>query len=119
MNIRKDIPLNARLLTALLAAMVALGSPAVTIAAEGVSSTPPAPSPRPTLVVGIIVEGLNADYVDLLRSRMGSDGFNRLITQGATLRNVGYGPGIDATAATAMLMTGASPAVNGIPSDKV
>ena len=119
MNIRKDIPLNARLLTALLAAMVALGSPAVTIASEGVSSTPPAPSPRPTLVVGIIVEGLNADYVDLLRSRMGSDGFNRLITQGATLRNVGYGPGIDATAATAMLMTGASPAVNGIPSDKV
>ena len=119
MNIRKDMPLNARLLTAILAAMVALGSPTASIAAESASSAPQAPSPRPTLVVSIIVEGLNADYVDLLRSRMGSDGFNRLIAQGTTLRNVGYGPGIDATAATAILMTGASPAVNGIPSDKV
>lgn len=112
---RKDLPLNSRLLSTLLAAMVALSTSA---AVAGVSG-PSGPAPRPTLVVGILVEGLSADYVDLLRSNMESGGFNRLISEGVTLRNVDYGPGIDATAATAILMTGAAPAVNGVPAARV
>lgn len=115
MKRRKNIVLNSRLLSAMLLGMVAFG-------AGGTSVTPAqavAPAPRPTLVVGIFVEGLSADYVDLLRSNMGEEGFNRLISQGVTLRNVGFGPGVDATAAMAMLVTGSAPAVNGIPSEKV
>lgn len=112
--------LNARFLSALVVAMVTLGSAGASSLPQSPADTMPAPpKARPTLVVGIFVEGLNADYVDLLRSNMTNDGFNRLISEGLTLRNVGFGPGIDATAATAMLVTGASPAVNGIPSEQV
>lgn len=106
---KKDLSINTRIACALVASMVSIG---VLSAQTGAK----APSPRPTLVVGIFVEGLTAEYVDLLRSNFGADGFNRLIDRGVTVRNVDYGPGIDATAATAMLVTGAAPAVNGIPS---
>lgn len=115
MKRRKNIALNTRLLSALLLGMVTLGA---RVSAETPSASG-SPAPRPTLVVGIFVEGLSADYVDLLRSNMGEGGFNRLISEGVTLRNVGFGPGVDATAATAMLVTGSSPAVNGIPSENV
>ncbi|MCI9285640.1 MAG: alkaline phosphatase family protein [Muribaculaceae bacterium] len=101
-------PLNTRLACALVASMVTIG---VAAATSGVRE----PSPRPTLVVGIFVEGLDADYVELLRSNFGPDGFNRFISDGVSIPHVDYGPGIDATAATAMLVSGASPAVNGIP----
>ena len=106
---RKDSSINARIVCALVASMVSIG----VVAAP---SRVKAPAPRPTLVVGIFVEGLTAEYVDLLRSNFGEDGFNRLLEQGVTVRNVDYGPGIDATAATAMLVSGAAPAVNGVPS---
>ena len=115
MKRRKNIALNTRLLSALLLGMVTLSA---RVSAETPSASG-SPAPRPTLVVGIFVEGLSADYVDLLRSNMGEGGFNRLISEGVTLRNVGFGPGVDATAATAMLVTGSSPAVNGIPSENV
>ncbi|MDE6684858.1 MAG: alkaline phosphatase family protein, partial [Duncaniella sp.] len=105
---RKDLSLNARIVCAILASLVSIGANA---AQPGVK----APSPRPTLVVGIFVEGLTAEYVDLLRSNLTESGFNRLITDGITIRNVDYGPGIDATAASAILVSGASPSVNGIP----
>ncbi len=91
----------------------------VTMGIAAATPGPKAPSPRPRLVVGIFVKGLTADYVELLRSNFGPDGFNRVIADGVTLRNVDYGPGIDATAATAMLMTGAAPGVSGIPSARV
>ena len=106
---RKDSSINSRIVCALVASMVSIG----VVAAP---SRVKAPSPRPTLVVGIFVEGLTAEYVDLLRSNFGEDGFNRLIERGLTVRNVDYGPGIDATAATAMLVSGAAPAVNGVSS---
>lgn len=91
----------------------------VTMGIAAATSGPKAPSPRPKLVVGIFVKGLSADYVDLLRSNFGPDGFNRIISQGLSIENVDYGPGIDATAATAMLVTGAAPGVNGVPSARV
>ena len=88
---RKDSSINARIVCALVASMVSIGVVAAPSHAK-------APAPRPTLVVGIFVEGLTAEYVDLLRSNFGEDGFNRLLEQGVTVRNVDYGPGIDATA---------------------
>ncbi len=87
--------------------------------AQTSTKQPKSPSQRPTLVVGIFVEGLTADYVNLLRGNFGKEGFNRFMEQGVTIENVDFGPGIDATAATAMLVTGAAPGVNGIPSGRV
>ena len=84
--------------------------------AQTSTKQPKSPSQRPTLVVGIFVEGLTADYVNLLRGNFGKEGFNRFMEQGVTMD---FGPGIDATAATAMLVTGAAPGVNGIPSGRV
>ncbi len=109
---RKKTLITSRLACVMVAYMVTAGIAAASTRAKD-------PSPRPTLVVGIFVEGLTADYVNLLRSNFGADGFNRLIDNGVTIENVDYGPGIDATAATAVLVSGAAPAVNGIPSARV
>lgn len=69
---------------------------------------------RPRIVVGIVVDGLRQEYIDLLRDQFGPDGFNRLLNNGIVIENADFGPGLDATAATAMVMTGASPSVSGI-----
>lgn len=71
-------------------------------------------SSRPHLVLGIMVEGLQADYLRMLSDRFGADGFNKLINGGMLIDNVDYGPGVDAAGATAMIYTGAAPSVNGI-----
>lgn len=78
-----------------------------------------APSARPRLVVGIMVDGLSEDYLQLLKGYFGDNGFRRLMRDGLLLENVDYGPGIDATAATAMIYTGAPVAVNGIPASAI
>lgn len=100
---------STRLAAALVASFATLGS----LAAD------PGVSHRPRLVVGIFIEGLSQDYIDLLRPGFGPDGFNRLLDKGLVMENVDYGPGIDATAATAILVTGASPSVNGVPSERI
>lgn len=71
---------------------------------------------RPTLVVGIVVEGLSEDYLTLLADNFGEGGFKRLFDSGVVLTDVDYGRDIDATAATAIFATGSSPSVNGVPS---
>lgn len=91
-----------RLLVALIASMTALA----------VSSQEAAV--RPQLVVGIVIDGLDSQYIDLLRSHFGAGGFNRLLRQSVVLANADYGTNVDATAATAMLMTGASPSTTTI-----
>lgn len=106
-------PLNSRIACLLVASMVS------SMVGLSLCAQPRAPQPRPKLIVGIFVEGLSADYVDLLRSNFGPGGFNRIISEGLTLENVDYGPGIDATAATAILVSGAAPGVNGVASDRV
>lgn len=72
-----------------------------------------APS-RPKLVVGIVVDQLRTDYLDYLRSQLGAKGLNRLIKGGTYLRDVDFHIRPDAASATAMLFTGAYPALNGI-----
>lgn len=99
--------LTRRLLSVLLASMVTLtvvGQPPVS---------------RPKLVVGIMIDGLREDYLDLLKGYFGEGGFNKLMQEGVMLENVNYGTFMDATAATAMVYSGTSPSVNGIPASVV
>lgn len=69
---------------------------------------------RPQLVLSIMVDGLRADYLELLSECFGPDGFNKLMNGGVVIDQVEYGPGVDAAGAVAMLYTGAEPAVNGV-----
>lgn len=103
--LKKNEPhLTRRLLSVLLASMVTL-----TVVGQ-------VPGARPKLVVGIMVDGLREDYLDLLKGYFGEGGFKRLMQDGVMLDNVNYGTFMDATAATAIVYSGTSPAVNGIPS---
>lgn len=97
----------SRLLLALIASMTA-----VAVSAQQ-------PQVRPRIVVGIVIDGLDDQYLDLLRGQFGSGGFNRLMNNGVVLANVDYGTNVDATAATAMLMTGAAPSVTTITGSRV
>lgn len=87
---------------ALIASMVGISLPAQIV------------SGQTKLVVGIMVDGLQQEYLDLLRQYFGQGGFNRLINDGVFIANADYGTPLDQVAATAMLMTGASPSVSGI-----
>lgn len=82
------------------------------VASLGMSAADAVRTPR--LLVNIVVDGLDADCLDLLRDCFGDGGFRRLERQGAVIVNADYGPGLDAAAATATVMTGASPSVTGI-----
>jgi hypothetical protein len=73
------------------------------------------PSARPRLVVGIVVDGLREDYIDLLKGYFGPDGFRRLMRDGVMIDNVDFGTYVDPTAATAIIYSGASSSINGIP----
>lgn len=66
------------------------------------------------LLVSIVVDGLERQYIDLLRESFGKGGFNRLMSDGVTIENADFGTYLDATAATALLLTGAEPDANGI-----
>ena len=68
------------------------------------------------LLVSIMVEGLDSDYLDLLREQFGQGGFRRLERQGVQM-TADYGTPLDATAASATVMTGASPALSGVSSE--
>ncbi|MBD5211160.1 MAG: alkaline phosphatase family protein [Barnesiella sp.] len=74
---------------------------------------------RPKLVVGIVINGLDIDKVYQLREHFTSGGFNKLLDKGVTFTNINYGSPLDDAAATAVIMTGASPAVNGIAASEV
>lgn len=76
----------------------------------------PAVKQRPQLVLSIVVDGLNTEYLELLSEYFGSDGINKLMANGLVLDQVEYGSGIDGAGALAMLYSGAEPAVNGIAS---
>lgn len=76
-------------------------------------------SERPTLVVGIVVDGLSMDYLELLRPEFCEGGFRRLMDKGITISDLDYGTALDGAAATAVVFTGTSPSVNGIPARTV
>lgn len=107
MRRKNDFCITTRLITALVASMVTF-----TVVAQ-------APSPRPRLVVGIMIDGLREDYLDLLKGYFGEDGFKRIMRDGVMFEDVNYGTAVDVAAATAMIYTGSSPAINGIPAAMV
>ncbi|MCM1071015.1 MAG: alkaline phosphatase family protein [[Clostridium] fimetarium] len=74
---------------------------------------------RPQLVVGILVEGLNDDYLRLLRDHFTDGGFRRLMAEGVTINALDYGAPLDGAASAAVVFTGAEPYVSGIPASKV
>ena len=104
---RKENKIAQRIIMSLIASMVTMS-----ISAQS-------PSKRPSLVVGIMIEGLDQTYIDQLRSYFGDKGFNRMLNEGIVLQKVDYGTPLDKIAATAMIYTGAAPSVNGIPSQEV
>lgn len=104
---KSDHGISMRLASMLIASMVGLAY-AGPISAQ-------APEARPKLVVGIMIDGLREDYIDLLKGYFGEGGFKRLMRDGVMMDHVSFGTGLDATAATVMLYTGTSPSVNGIP----
>lgn len=69
---------------------------------------------RPSLVVGIVVDGLTMDNIEQLKGYFSEGGFNRLLNNGVTFTDINYHSVLDPTAASAMVMTGSSPAINGI-----
>lgn len=85
--------------------------------ATGVSASATDTIPdRPSLVVGITIDGLSYNYLELLRHRFGTDGFNRLINDGVTFTDIDFGTPLDAAAAAAVIYTGAAPTINGVAS---
>ncbi len=104
---RKDKSITSRIALAIIASMVTM------------TAVAQAPAKRPTLVVGIMVDGLREDYIELLKGYFTDGGFKRTIRDGVMFENVNYGTGIDGAAATAMIYTGAPASVNGIPASIV
>lgn len=83
------------------------------------STTAAAPPKRPALILGIVVEGLSTDHLNLLSDLFLDEGFNQLHNQSLYLPDIDFGSDIDPTAATAVIYTGAPPSVNGIPALKI
>ena len=72
------------------------------------------------LVINIVVDQLQSDYVELLRPQFGNDGFNRLINNGISFDNVEFDcANVDEASGTAMIMTGTYANINGIPAATV
>lgn len=99
-----EISLSRRLMLALIASMVTMALPAQA-----------ADKKQPQLLLNVVIEGLDATQLDLLRDYFGQEGFNRLLNQGVVMSGE-YGSNLDATAAATELMTGASPSVTGVSS---
>ena len=71
---------------------------------------------RPRLVIGIVVDQLRGDYLELLQAHFGEAGFKRLAREGVFIENLDFGvPDLDIASGTAILMSGTTPNVNGIP----
>lgn len=73
------------------------------------------PESVPKLVVGITIDQLRYDYIEMFKPLFGEKGFARLFREGIVCRNGEYGfSNPDKASATAAIYTGATPYVNGI-----
>lgn len=80
----------------------------------------PAVAEQPRLIVGITVDQLRSDYLDMLQSRLSQGGLRKLIQEGACFEQVTFElDNPDATAAIAVLATGSYPFQNGIGAQMV
>lgn len=70
---------------------------------------------RPQLVIGIVADQLQTDYLHDLLPLMGEGGFNRLLKNGLYISDLDFGvPQTDGASAIAQLYTGSWPANNGV-----
>lgn len=70
---------------------------------------------RPQLVIGIVADQLQTDYLQDLLPLMGQGGFNRLFKQGMVITDLDFGvPSTDAASAVAEIYTGAWPSQTGV-----
>ena len=69
----------------------------------------------PKLVIGITIDQLRGDYLELFKHTFGEKGFKRLLGEGLVYSNVKYDfPYLDKATAITTIYTGASPAYHGI-----
>lgn len=97
----------------------AIAAAAASVVAACASAAEPGVAGQPKLVVGIMVEDLRSEYLSLLKDNFVQGGFNMLINDGVAIPNTDFGTTLDAAAATAVIFTGASPSLNGVPSGEV
>lgn len=73
----------------------------------------------PRLVVGITIDQLRGDYLEMFRHTFGNRGFNRLLTNGLVYSNVTYNfPNLDKASTITTIFTGANPSYHGITAEK-
>ena len=73
----------------------------------------------PKLVVGITIDQLRGDYLEMFRHTFGSKGFNRLLNSGLVYSNVHYDfPNLDKASTITTIYTGANPSYHGITAEK-
>lgn len=99
---RKENKISQRIILSLIASMVTMS-----LSAQSAAK-------RPSLVVGIMINDLNQEYIDQLQNLFCENGFNYILKNAAILPNVDYGTTLDNTAATAMIYSGSAPSINGI-----
>lgn len=73
----------------------------------------------PKLVVGITIDQLRGDYLELFKDTFGEGGFNRLFNKGLVYSDIKFDfPYIDRASAITTIYTGANPAYHGIVSNE-
>lgn len=82
--------------------------------AVGMALPAAAQTSRPQLVMGIVVDGLDPQYLDLMSPYFGQGGFNRLTREGVVIANADYGTNLDVAGTAAVMMTGALPATTSV-----
>jgi hypothetical protein len=76
------------------------------------------PPPKPKLIVGITVSGMQYDYLSVYWEKFGEEGFRKMATTGTHCRNAQYNYLItDPGAGFATIATGTKPAAHGIVAD--
>ena len=73
----------------------------------------------PKLVIGITIDQLRGDYLELFQGSFSERGFKRLLNEGLVYQNIKFDfPNLDDASAIATIYTGASPFYHGIVGNK-
>ena len=102
-------PMRKRLILAFVASVI------TSIATPSFAAQPV----QPKLVVGIVVDDLRTEYLTLLKEQFAEGGFKKLMKDGVFITAADFGAAVDPAAATAIIYTGASPSVNGVPAEEI
>lgn len=74
----------------------------------------------PKLVIGITIDQLRSDYLELFRHSFGERGFQRLLNEGLVYQNMAFDfPNLNEASSIATIYTGTSPFYHGIIGSKV